>query len=81
MEQTQLSKNTMDSEWEEPPIDYKTVPWSEKASLTDKWLEGAHDWLVLLEHPNDINDQEYTLIIWYMSDFFTNSNVLWKCDA
>jgi len=40
----------------------------------------AHDWLNLLECPENIADHEYTLVICYASGFFVDNNVLWKRD-
>jgi hypothetical protein len=81
MEQTQLPEDTADSERDDPPDNYKTVPRSDKASLANKRLEAAHDWLLSLERPGEMSDHEYILTIRYASGFFTDSTVLWKRDS
>ncbi len=50
MEQThQQPKDTVDTDCTDPPIQYYQVPWSWKVTLSDKWLEAAHNWLVHFE--------------------------------
>ena len=42
-------KDTVDADHKDPPIQYYQVPRSWKVTLSDKWLEAAHDWLVHFE--------------------------------
>ena len=81
MEQvTQRPEDTANSEREEPPLEYKEVPRSDKAVKADRRLEMAHDWLGSLLRPDDISDHEYSLVMRYATGFFVDSTVLWKRD-
>ena len=40
----------------------------------------AHDWLVTLERPDNVNNHEYALVMRYASTFFTMGSALWKRD-
>jgi hypothetical protein len=80
MEQAnQAPADTENSAWEDPSLDYQTVPRTVTAIAANRRLEMAHDWLNTLEHPQDTSDHEYSLVIRYVSGFFTNKGVLWKC--
>ena len=57
-----------------------SAPRTEAALLADKRLEMAHDWLITMERPDDIDDHEFSLVIRYASGFFAHDGILWKRD-
>ena len=40
----------------------------------------VHDWLISMEWLDSISDYKYFLVICYVTGFFINSGILWKCD-
>jgi hypothetical protein len=74
-------KDTRNSSRNDPPFPYYKVPRSVAAIAADKRLMMAHDWLVTLERPDSISDQEYALTIRYASAFFASGSALWKRDT
>jgi hypothetical protein len=60
--------------------DTYTAPRTEAATLADRRLEMAHDWLISMERPDGITDHEFSLIIRYAANFFVSDGILWRRD-
>jgi hypothetical protein len=50
------------------------------AVQANKKLVMIHDWLMFLERPNRLSDQDYTALVRQASHFFLDEYILWKRD-
>ena len=65
-----------------PVARYIILTYTPKAAqLANKCLEMAHDWLITMERPDNIDDHEFSLVICYASGFFVHNGILWKHDS
>ena len=76
---TQLPSNIIEL-MDDMSTDTYAAPRTKAATLADRRLEKAHDWLISMERPDGITDHEFSLIIRYAANFFVSDGILWKRD-
>jgi hypothetical protein len=59
---------------------YNIIPISTTVIQADKKLAMIHDWLMFLERPDGLSDQDYTAVIRQAVCFFLDKHILWKQD-
>jgi len=63
---------------EEDSKDYNKVPCTKKAQDEDQKLAAVWIWHRDLVHPEGISDSTYKKFLQYATQFFVNSNYMWK---
>jgi hypothetical protein len=59
---------------------YDIVPCTEFTKSDDLCLQKVYKWLQDLARPADLSDSDYTTFIRYCTEFFVDSNRLWRKD-
>ena len=54
------------------------IPRNAAAMPADKKLAMIHDWLMFMEQPEGLSDQDYTVLIQQALHFFLDQHILWK---
>ena len=63
------------------PDSYDIVPRSKNTKSDDLRLQKVFNWLQDLVRPADLSDSNYATFIRYCTEFFINSNKLWRKDT
>jgi hypothetical protein len=64
-----------------PQLDtYNTVPRTEQAQKADDHIRLVHEWHNSLQRPVDVTDTEYEAFLRYCTEFFVDSDRLWRKD-
>jgi hypothetical protein len=59
---------------------YNIIPRGTAAIQADEKLVMIHDWLMFLEQPNGLSDQDYMALVHQALHFFLDEHILWKQD-
>jgi hypothetical protein len=59
---------------------YNIILRSATAIQADEKLAMIHDWLMFLEQPDSLSDQDYMAVICQAAWFFLDKHILWKQD-
>lgn len=72
-----------DTNENELPAQYETVPRSEAAITTDLKIYHVRNWLKTLERPIGLTDTEYKMFMHYCTEFFLtgDDDRLWRKDS